>query len=512
MKPNDIHDAIGNLPDDLVVEVDKIRNAKKRRSLLKPIAVLAACMSLIIVCSFAIPAIIKAPAGVNESGDVILENGTEGKNDGDLGMNFEILDAETSKGDVIENTPSLPEVKAENVYLSSTMLNATDSSFTPDDTQSDTTPADNLKFSIAATDFSLKLFRETATGNDNEMISPLSVMYALAMASNGAKGETLAQIESVMGMTVDDMNLYLSSYIKNLPNGEKYFLSVANSFWMRDSYSEGVTANYLIDLRNYYNADVLSAPFNADTVKDINDWVSDKTDGMIENAVSDVSDLESILINAVSFEADWQVPFAIDLVKDKVFTTANGSEVTAKLMTDRLYPSSKNYFENENSKGFIKYYKDQKYAFVAMLPNEGVTLEEYINTLNGETVNSLITNAEGCYVNISLPKFESKYENSITDELGALGIKDAFDPSTADFSGINPTFHVYISNAVHKTYIKVHEKGTKSGSLTAIDLAVSDATNDGIKEVHLDRPFVYMIIDCENSVPLFFGTVTDPTK
>lgn len=399
-----------------------------------------------------------------------------------------------------------PEIEAENVFLSSTLLNDGDSTFT-----ADVTSEDALKFSIAATDFSLDLFRKTASGAGNEMISPVSVMYALAMASNGAKGKTLSQIEYVMGMTKDAMNQYLGAYMNSLPCGETYSLSVANSFWMRDRYSVGVVPSYLTDLRSYYNADVLSAPFDENTVKDMNDWISEKTNGMIDNAVNDVSYFEAMLINALTFEAEWEQIFFIENVKEKTFTTADNNIVTAEVMVQKMYPSNKNYFENENSKGFIKYYSDQKYAFVAMLPDEGITLDKFIDTLDGETVNSLITNAEECHVNISLPKFESRYKKSLKSELSSLGIKDAFN-ITADFSGINPTSPVFLSDVVHKTYIKVHEKGTEAAAVSLATMNGSSRPPEEIKEVHLNRPFVYMIIDCENSVPLFLGTVTDPTK
>lgn len=358
-------------------------------------------------------------------------------------------------------------------------------------------------------DFAIRLFKASNENGKNTLISPLSVLCALAMTANGAEEETLAQMKEVLGMTTDELNLYLYSYMKNLPQGDKYKLSLANSIWFTEDERFTVNQDFLQSNADYYGADIYKAPFDKQTLRDINNWVKQNTDGMIPEILDQIPP-EAImyLVNALAFEAEWSEIYEKHQVKDGEFTKEDGTKQNAKFM----YGSEGTYFEDEKAIGFMKRYKGGKYAFVAMLPNEGVTVSEYIASLDGETLNALLANPQYATVHTSIPKFETEYKVEMSEILQSMGMTEAFDMYNADFEGLGTSTggNIYISRVLHKTFISVGEKGTKAGAATIVEMkdgAAGEPTEP--KEIYLDRPFVYMLVDCENNIPFFIGTLMD---
>ena len=364
--------------------------------------------------------------------------------------------------------------------------------------------------SVALTDFAVRLFQTSAEEGKNTLISPLSVLSALAMTANGAKGETLSQMEAVLGMSTDELNEYFSSYMKALPQGDKYKLNLANSIWFRDDERFTVNNDFLQINADYFGADIYKVPFESKTIKDVNNWVKEKTDGMIPEILDEIKkDDIMYLINALAFEAEWSNIYTRDDVRHGTFTTEDGKKQEAEYMHGEEHI----YLQDDHATGFIKYYKEHKYAFVALLPNEGVSVEEYVKGLNGEYLNTLLTNGLNTSVVTTIPKFETESNIEMTDILCEMGMKDAFSPY-ADFSGLGTTTREYIciDRVLHKTFISVAEKGTKAGAATMVAVADGASAMMERKEVYLDRPFVYMLIDCESNVPFFIGTMMSLNK
>lgn len=360
----------------------------------------------------------------------------------------------------------------------------------------------------ALADFSIKLFKESFDGNKNTLISPVSVLYALAMTANGMHGNTLAQAEDVMGLPRDTLNSYLHTYIESLPYGEKYKVSLANSIWLKEDGDFEVKQDFLQKNADYYGAGVYKAPFDDSTLKEINKWVEDNTDGMIEKILDNISDdAVMYLINALAFDAEWQTTYKEHQIRDGKFTAEDGTKCDIKLM----HSAESLYLEDEKAAGFIKHYKDSKYAFVALLPNEDITLSEYVAGLDAMHLWELIDSPQRVPVNAALPKFESEYDIELSDVLKTMGMTDAFDFDSADFSalGSHKKGELAIGRVLHKTYVSVTEQGTRAGAATAVELLNGSAGPRETNTVVLDRPFLYMIIDCENSLPLFVGAVTD---
>ena len=368
-------------------------------------------------------------------------------------------------------------------------------------------------FVLSQTDFSLRLFRQTAqeAGYDNLLISPLSVSLALSMTANGADNDTLAEMEATLGMSVEELNEYLFTYVKNLPSDKDYKLHVANSLWLRDNGKVKTEQSFLQTNADYYGADLYKSAFDQQTLTDINNWVKNNTDGMIDRILDEIrEDAFMYIVNAIAFDARWQTVYDKQQVNDGIFTAQNGTERTVDMMTSSEFE----YLDDGNATGFIKNYEDRKYAFVALLPNEGVSLKDYTDGLTPQGLYAMLSDPEIVETVTKLPKFSYEYSATLNDSLAQMGMTDAFDSYTADFSRLgqaeSPDENIYIGRVLHKTFISVDELGTKAGAATVIEMLSGGAPPpDEMKFVTLDRPFFYMIIDRENNVPIFMGTVTD---
>ncbi len=358
---------------------------------------------------------------------------------------------------------------------------------------------------IAPTDFAVRLFQAGFAGEENTMLSPVSLLYALSMTANGAKGETLSQMEEVLGMQLPELNAYLKAYKDSL-SGDLY---LANSIWVTQDERFTVRPEFLQCNSDYYGADIYSAPFNAATCEDINAWVKEKTKGMIEEILDEIPE-EAVmyLVNALAFEAQWEEIYQETQIREGEFTTEKGEKQKVEMMRS----GESYYLESENATGFVKYYEGRDYAFVALLPKEGMSVEEYVKSLDGAALSQLLSQPERADVTVCLPKFESEYSLELSETLEAMGMEDAFHSRSADFSALGSSTegNIFIGRVLHKTFIAVGEQGTKAGAAAVVEMIDESAAEmPEPKYVTLDRPFVYLIIDTEAKLPLFMGTLMD---
>ena len=359
----------------------------------------------------------------------------------------------------------------------------------------------------AAADFGVRLFQNSMEEGKNTLISPLSVLYALAMTANGADGETLAQMEQVLGMDVHNLNGYMLAYLDLLPESKDYKMSLANSIWFKDDPHFTVEQSFLQTNADYYGAGAYKAAFDECTRNDINNWVKEHTDGMIPEILDKIPD-EAImyLVNALAFDAKWDTEYKEHQIREGHFTTEDGTRQDVDMMHSEEYT----YLEDDMATGFIKYYKDRRYAFVAVLPNEGITVSQYVESLTGEHLRELLNNPQNVTVFASVPKFDVEVGIEMSEVLQKMGMTDAFDWRVADFSKLGTYkvdgMNIFINRVLHRTFISVSEQGTRAGAATAVEIAPGSAAPDmEFKEVILDHPFVYMLIDCERNLPFFIG-------
>ncbi len=368
----------------------------------------------------------------------------------------------------------------------------------------------NEPFSLAAADFSIRLFQETVRAKENTLVSPLSVMISLSMAANGADGQTRAEMASVLGGSValEDLNEYFYAFHNRLVSDDIQSLHLANSIWFRDNANRFlVYPEFLQKNLSYYQAEAYQSAFDENTLQDINAWASAHTNGMIDQILSEIDPLDVMyLINAIAFEAKWETPYSQENISNGEFTAADAAAHTVSMMSSTEHW----YIEDDKASGFIKDYSDGAYRFVALLPEEGVNITDYIASLTGESMLRMLQEAKRTSVFTQMPKFSSDDFLSMKAPLEKLGMSSAFDSNRADFSklGESSLGNIFIGDVVQRTFLCVDELGTTAGAASAVIIAEKSSLPPKFQVV-LNRPFVYFILDGETSIPLFMGTVMD---
>lgn len=364
-------------------------------------------------------------------------------------------------------------------------------------TEPDTQPAivEPVNRETEFADFSLALLQNTYDGGDNCILSPYSILSALAMTVNGAQGETLTQMEQALGMDRQTLNALLAFCEQE--KGQE--LATANSLWLRDDVE--AKEAFLTAVDNYFKAEVYSRPFNGDTVGEINGWVNDHTAGRIPSIVDSLnpSDL-MVLVNALTFDAKWASPFESGETFEGVFHAGDGREQRV----DMMHGMETVYLENEKATGFLKDYEGGQYAYLALLPREDDSMADYLASLTGSELVSLLDNASQERVRIAMPRYQLEQFVKLEQALQAMGMTDAFTDS-ADFTDLSDE-PLCISRVLHKTYLKVDEEGTEAAAATAVIVEKAAAMPD-YKEVVLDRPFVMGIVDKTTGALIFLGVV-----
>lgn len=367
------------------------------------------------------------------------------------------------------------------------------------------------EFRKAAADFALKLLNESRSEYEGDalLVSPLSALLALAMTANGAEGETLAEMEKVLGggMSIEELNKQLFNYSASLSSTDDAKFNLANAVWVTSSPTFSINRNFVSAIENTYDADVIAADLPS-AIPAINNWAKEETFGMIPSILKE-GDLDRdtimVLLNALAFDALWQQQPSDSACFDGNFTTVNGNVQTAKFM----WAEANGYIEGKNEVGIVKNYKGGKYAFIALLPEGNVY--DYAASLKGEDFLKLYDKRETEDVEISakMPHFSFDCSIEMRKVLEKMGMPIAFDSASADFDamGHSELGNIYIDRVIQKTHIDLDNSGTRAAAVTAVIMEPECAAPDNIKyyRVELDRPFVYAIVDTEAGLPIFIG-------
>lgn len=374
----------------------------------------------------------------------------------------------------------------------------------------------NLKLSASFTgqvmNTSIDLMKQSTAADikagKNVFVSPESILTAMAMAVNGAKGDTLAEMQKALygTLSVDEFNNNMSAYNDFLVLTEDVKFNLANSIWIKDKKNQ-ITANqnFITQNEKLYHSQSYLEPFDKTTVKKMNDWVNKKTNGMIPDIIQTIPDnARMYLMNALSFEGRWNSQYRGSQIGQGSFTTAAGQNQKVTMLSSTEHT----YLHDDNAIGVMKYYEGSEYAFVAILPNKDVSLEKYVSQMTGDSFLNLIRTAESKQVKTKIPEFSYDYDVKLKEPLKAMGIQKAFT-SAADFGNMGTTQEgiLYIDDVVHKTHIELDRNGTKAAAVTKAVAAGSAAPIEPPKEVYLDRPFLFAIVEESIGLPIFMGVV-----
>lgn len=350
-----------------------------------------------------------------------------------------------------------------------------------------------------------------SNNKNNFLISPYSIIYALSMLNDGALGNTKIELDNIL----KDTNL---GKILNIPNA----ISVANGLFIKDEYKNNIKKEYINLLKNKYNAEVLFDEYKTPNV--INNWVSNKTNKMIDKLLDEMSsDFVLGIINAISIDLKWQQEFKCGTTIKMDFTKENNDKIDVLMMQSDDDDST--YIYDDKVYGIIKPYKsyssltgkedingDINFEFVALIPKSN--LEEYVNNFNIKDIDNLKKKEPNnkTQINLKLPRFKYDYTlNNLIDILNDMGVKEVFSKN-ADLGKITDV-GLFIDQIIHKTTIDLSEEGTKAAAVTGIMFDSSSLQVDGkeIINITFDEPFMYLIREKNTNNIWFIGTVYEPT-
>jgi len=362
--------------------------------------------------------------------------------------------------------------------------------------------------------FGFELFREVVNQSDEEnlMISPLSVSYALGMTYNGAAGTTLDAFKEVLhfgDLSTEEVNeSYKDLMDQLLTLDEKVEFSIANSIWYRLGFQ--VLQEFIQTNKDYFDAEVKEIDFsNPQTVEIINQWIEDKTKDKIQDMLDYIpGDAVMYLINAIYFNASWKYEFEKGETYQGDFRLANGSIHSADYMR---VSGNFQYTSNEDFTAVELPYGDSTFSMVVMLPAQGKEVSDLVSNLDVAHWDSWFEGSWYRGVQVDLPKFKYKFKEELNNPLKELGLGVAFSEAEADFTRINPGGNLFISRVIHQTFIDVQEEGTEAAAATIVEVSLTSAGGGG-SAIHFkaDKPFLYLIKENSTGAIVFIGKVGKP--
>ncbi|HBK85694.1 MAG TPA: proteinase inhibitor I4 serpin [Firmicutes bacterium] len=355
--------------------------------------------------------------------------------------------------------------------------------------------------------FGFNLYQQLR-GQENILLSPVSIALALSMAYNGAAGGTqtaMAETLLVEGIDLEQLNQSNKLLIESLQNSD-VTVEIANSLWLRQGVP--VLPDFVEVNKTYYDAQVSELDFDdAGAVPTINKWVQDHTNDLIEKIIESPIDSATLafLLNAVYFQGDWSQPFAAAQTRDDIFYAPTG-QVTVPFMNKT---ASFDYLEDKDLQAIRLPYGKGNMAMYIFLPTD---LDVFHERLTQEQWAEWRLGFESARGELSLPKFKFEYEQSLNEALTALGMGIAFDDIKADFSKmVEWGEDVFISEVKHKAFIEVDELGTEAAAVTSIEVQLTGRPPAPSFTMKVDRPFFFMIHDQQTDAVLFMGSVYDPS-
>jgi len=384
-------------------------------------------------------------------------------------------------------------------------------------------PTDVHALVAANSQFAFDLYHELVkeSPGQNLFFSPESISYALAMTYSGAQGNTASQIAKALhfdALPTDQLNVAFNALAQTLlaprisqDKGRAALqLSTSDSAW--DQRGFPFEQAYLDTLARYYGTGLRLADFIHDAEHErqrINTYVAAQTDQRITELLPPgIIDAMTrlVLVNTITFTADWRSPFTTQLTTLQPFTRTDGSHVQAPMMAQEEAAAFDGYQGDHFVAASLPY--EGGASMLVIVPDAGqfAAVEQELDP----TLIQHITAGLAPGATVTLPKFSFNAHVDLPSTLEALGVHDAFN-ARADFDGIAPGAGLYVSDIVHQATINVDEDGTKAAAATALIIYPEEGRVTRFN-VRADRPFIYLIRDDTTGAILFVGRVLDPTQ
>ena len=369
--------------------------------------------------------------------------------------------------------------------------------------------------------FAANLYAQLAkAGSGNLFFSPTSISMALTMTAAGARGPTQDEMTKVLGLgdrldAADAAYRRLLATWNNAAADRGYQLRIANRLWGQKGFA--ISPDYLKLTGEDYGAEMALLDYQSDPEAaraTINDWVARQTEQKIKDLMppGSIKPLTRlVLTNAIYFKGDWDEQFDAKLTEDADFVVSADRRVRVPMMTRK---ARFGYAQTPEVQILQMPYKGDDLSMVVVLPraNDGLAaLEKSLST--GRLAGWIGAIRPRQEATVFLPKFKLESQFSLNAVLQSMGMKLAFSPGGADFSGISPSegHELSISDVVHKAYVDVNEEGTEAAAATGAVIGVTSVPAQRTI-FRANHPFLFLIRDVQNGSILFLGRVVDPTS
>ena len=320
---------------------------------------------------------------------------------------------------------------------------------------------------------------------ENLIISPLSIYQVLSLLANGANGETQSEMLKTLGSnTLDELN---DINFKILSKSTEFStIDIANAIMARQK-----PLKDFCDIADKYLASIDTL----ESVEQVNEWCNKNTHGKIKKIINELSPTTiMILLNAVYFKGNWVHPFIKESNKKLPFYNLGKEK---KLIETMIQVKHFRYFKNSEVEIVELPFTQDYMSAIIILPSKETDINKYIKNklINDSYLNDIISKLDYAKVHLELPKFELDFSENLNDVMAKLGMKKIFNSAGSDLSRLYNYGNYYVSQIIHKTYLKVNEEGTEAAAVTSV--AILSMGMEGKKEkVHkmiVNRPFLFLL-------------------
>ena len=364
-------------------------------------------------------------------------------------------------------------------------------------------------------EFAFNLFRAAQDETKSQILSPISITYALGMLNNGAAGETQAQINRVLGfgdVGADSINTFCYKMLMTTAVLDPLTkVMIANTIYLNKGYE--LKQDFVQKARAYYKAEPEVRDFHdGQTMDVINQWASDHTEQMIKKVLDTSSfdpDAVSYLLNAIYFKGNWTRNFVKGATTDARFEHAgDATEITMRPMM--FQQDTLAYAETDDYQALRLPYGNGTFSMTVLLPKvkKGQSVNDLPQVPTAEVWQQLNQKMDSAIVKVWLPRFETETDINLKDIMTKLGMPNAFDAAKADFSNFCNT-SAYIGQMKQVAKIKLDEEGTEAAAVTSIDITLSyNPLKPKDITFNANHPFLYVISEKESGAILFIGQYT----
>jgi len=353
----------------------------------------------------------------------------------------------------------------------------------------------------------VQLLKQSSDSKENTIISPVAVALTMSALENSANQSTQKQIKGYLGkntQTAEEINQYAAYLTQRMSffNNENSGIYNVNSLWISDQLSP--KRSFLQKIENNYNMSAYKTDFGADNVSTvIKNLISDNSNSLINADSINVSNDYQMYIDCSTIVSDnWLNSYNDSDIKKDTFTKNDGSTVDVNYLT-----SPERIFKSDNAQGFIKDVKNTTCKLMCIMPDEDVTLDEYISELTAEQLLDMSNTVSPTkFTNVSIPEFSVTKSGSLKNTLEGIGLECIFQKDANFTKGFSEG--VFVNDITQTVSITVDKNGI-STNIQNTEEASKQKTEGSLV---FNRPFIYAVIDNESNTPIIIGTINNPLK